>query len=116
MRTARASVLTAFRSPLELREYPVPERIESGAVLVRTEMAGICGTDVHLWEGQFPLTLPIIMGHETVGRIEALGEGVSTDWTGLPLQVGDRVTWNSAISCGKCYYCSEKRQPTRCPH
>src|ERR1043166_9681539 len=111
---AKASVLEKYEAPLQLREYSLPTRLEPGAVLVRTEMAGICGTDVHLWKGQLPITLPVILGHETVGRIEQLGEGRDRDWTGQPLKVGDRVTWNSAFSCGQCYYCGEKRQPTRC--
>jgi threonine dehydrogenase-like Zn-dependent dehydrogenase len=112
---AKASVLESFKAPLALREYPLPSRLEAGAALVRTEMAGICGTDVHLWKGELPISLPIILGHETVGRIEQLGDGLETDWTGQPLKAGDRVTWNSAISCGACYYCAEKKQPTRCP-
>lgn len=116
MLRAKASVLEQFGKPLTLREFPVPPSLEPGAALVRTEMAGICGTDVHLWKGELPISLPIILGHETVGRIEQLGEGLTRDWTGQPLEIGDRVTWNSAISCGQCFYCSEKRQPTRCPH
>ena len=114
MPTSKASVLTAFNAPLELRDLPLPEKLEPGAALVRTEMAGICGTDVHLWKGQLPIALPVIMGHETVGRIAQLGEGLERDWTGQPLKIGDRVTWNSAVSCGTCYYCAEKKQPTRC--
>lgn len=94
---------------------PLPEEIYPGAALVKTEMAGICGTDVHLWKGQLPIALPIILGHETVGRIAQLGDGLERDWTGQKLNVGDRVTWNSTTSCGLCYYCAEKRQPTRCP-
>ena len=113
---AKASVLESFKAPLAMREYPLPSRLEPGAALVRTVMAGICGTDVHLWKGELPISLPVILGHETVGRIEQLGEGLDKDWTGQPLKVGDRVTWNSAISCGACYYCAEKKQPTRCPH
>jgi threonine dehydrogenase-like Zn-dependent dehydrogenase len=112
---AKAVVLEAFNTKLSLREYPVPT-VEPGAALVRTEMAGICGTDVHLWKGELPIQLPVILGHETVGRIERLGEGLDRDWTGHPLRVGDRVTWNSALSCGRCFYCAEKGQPTRCPH
>ncbi len=115
MSTARASVLEAFRQPLVLRQYPLPASLEPGAALVRTEMAGICGTDVHLWKGELPINLPVILGHETVGRIERLGEGLERDWTGRPLAVGDRVTWTSTTSCGRCYYCAEKHQPTRCP-
>lgn len=104
-------MLETYEAPLQLREYPLPARIERGTMIVRTEMAGICGTDVHLWKGQLPIQLPIIMGHETVGSIEQLGEGVTHDWTGQPLKVGDRVTWNSAFSCGQCYYCAEKSSP-----
>ena len=114
MPNARASVLEQFDAPLRLREYSLPSRLEPGAALVRTEMAGICGTDVHLWKGQLPIALPIILGHETVGRIEQPGDGLERDWTGQPLKEGDRVTWNSATSCGSCYYCLEKGQPTRC--
>jgi L-iditol 2-dehydrogenase len=115
-RVAKASVLESFNTPLILREYPLPTQLEPGAALVHTEMAGICGTDVHLWKGELSISLPVILGHETVGWIEQLGEGLEKDWTGQPLNVGDRVTWNSAISCGTCYYCAEKKQPTRCPH
>lgn len=114
MISAKASVLEKFKSPLVLHNYSVAARVEPGAALVRTEMAGICGTDVHLWKGELPITLPIILGHETVGRIEALGEDVEKDWTGQALRVGDRVTWNPSAACGSCYYCAEKRQPTRC--
>jgi threonine dehydrogenase-like Zn-dependent dehydrogenase len=116
MSLAKASVLEQFKAPLSLHEFPLPEKLEPGAALIRTEMAGICGTDVHLWKGELPIALPIILGHETVGHIEQLGTGLERDWTGQSLKVGDRVTWNSSISCGQCYYCAEKRQPTRCPH
>ena len=111
---SRAAVLAAFEKPLEAREYPTPETIPPGGALVEVEMAGICGTDVHLWRGQLPIPLPVILGHETVGRIAALGEGLERDWTGRPLAAGDRVCWASSIVCGACYYCRIKRQPTRC--
>jgi threonine dehydrogenase-like Zn-dependent dehydrogenase len=116
MTLGKASVLEAFKTDLQLREFALPSKVEPGAALVRTEMAGICGTDVHLWKGELPIALPVILGHETVGRIEILGDGLERDWTGQPLKLGDRVTWNSTASCGQCYYCAEKRQPTRCPH
>jgi threonine dehydrogenase-like Zn-dependent dehydrogenase len=115
MPSAKASVLTCFSAPLQLEEFPLPSQLEPGAALIRTEMAGICGTDVHLWKGELPINLPIILGHETVGRIEQLGEGLENDWTGQPLRAGDRVTWTSTTSCGQCYYCAVKHQPTRCP-
>ncbi len=116
MPSAKAAVLEKFGAPLTLQDYDLPARLEPGAALVRTEMAGICGTDVHLWKGELPIALPVILGHETVGRIVELGAGLECDWTSQPLKVGDRVTWTSATSCGQCYYCREKNQPTRCPH
>lgn len=116
MTTAKASVLEQFNAPLQLRDYTLPARPEPGAALVRTLMAGICGTDVHLWKGELPIKLPVILGHETVGCIEQLGAGLENDWSGQRLAVGDRVTWTSSSSCGQCYYCREKNQPTRCPH
>ncbi|HUE82647.1 MAG TPA: zinc-binding dehydrogenase [Pyrinomonadaceae bacterium] len=103
-----------FLQPLEIRQYPLPVEIEPGAMLVKVEIAGICGTDVHLWKGQLPIPRPIIMGHETVGIIDRLGEGLETDWTGVPLREGDRVTWSAGMLCGSCYHCAVIRQPTRC--
>ena len=111
--TAKAAVLTAYKKALEPREYPLPA-VGPGEVLVRIEMAGICGTDVHLCDGELSLPLPVILGHETVGRIETIGAGLERDWRGTPLAVGDRITWASSIVCGECYYCRLKRQPTRC--
>ncbi len=109
----RAAVLTAYQQPLEIREYPSPEP-GPGEALVRVELAGICGTDVHLWLGQLSIPLPVVLGHETAGRIERLGPGLEKGWRGGPLAAGDRVTWASSIVCGACYYCRMKRQPTRC--
>lgn len=112
--TGRASVLEQFNAPLKLRNFSVHAAVEPGAVLVRTEMAGVCGTDVHLWKGELPISLPVILGHETVGRIESLAGHVERDWAGQRLHMGDRVTWTPGLTCGACYYCAEKRIPTRC--
>ena len=71
--TTKAAVLTAFREPLQIREYPAPPGPGPGEAVVRVEMAGICCTDVHLWLGQLPIPLPVILGHETAGRLEQLG-------------------------------------------
>ena len=113
MSFSRAAVLTAYRQPLELRDFPLPA-VAAGEVLVRVEMAGICGTDVHLCDGELNIPLPVILGHETVGKIEGLGDGLKQDWRGGDLTIGDRITWASSIVCGECYYCRLKRQPTRC--
>jgi threonine dehydrogenase-like Zn-dependent dehydrogenase len=114
MATFKAAVLDQFKTPIVLREFPLLEAIEPSGALVRIEMAGVCGTDVHLWKGQLPIPRPNILGHETVGRIERCGEALKQDWHGKTLQSGDRVTWSSSLACGYCFYCKEKRQPTRC--
>lgn len=114
MKMSRAAVLTRFDSPLEVKEYPLPPSVEPDAALVRVTLAGVCGTDVHLWRGQLPIPLPVILGHETVGVVERLGTNLTADWNGQRLAEGDRVTWSSSITCGRCYYCRIKGQPTRC--
>ena len=114
MSAIKAAVLTRYEAPLEMREFAPPGELAAGEALVRVEMAGICGTDVHLWLGQMQIPLPVIMGHETVGRIERIGAGLDRDWLGRQLTLGDRVCWASSIVCGECYYCRVKRQPTRC--
>ena len=113
MASCTAAVLSSYKQKLQLRQFPVPEP-GPGEALVRVEMAGICGTDVHLADGELDIPLPVILGHETVGRIEKLGPKLERDWRGAPLSVGDRVTWASSVVCGECYYCRQKRQPTRC--
>jgi threonine dehydrogenase-like Zn-dependent dehydrogenase len=113
MASCTAAVLTSYKQGLQLRQYPIPEPGPEEA-LIRVEMAGICGTDVHLADGELSIPLPVILGHETVGRIEKLGPELERDWRGVPLQVGDRVAWASSVVCGECYYCRQKRQPTRC--
>ena len=114
MKTSRAAVLTSFEAPLELKEFPLPQSIEPGGALVKVELAGICGTDVHLWHGQLPIPLPVILGHETVGVIEQIDDRPPADWAGNALAIGDRITWSSSINCNECYYCRVKPEPTRC--
>jgi L-iditol 2-dehydrogenase len=102
--SARAAVLLEYGKPLEIRELRIPE-LEPGAILVRNEMAGVCGTDVHLWRGAYGgLPLPLIMGHETVGRIVKIAAGRTSDCAGEPLKVGDRILAAHA-HCGECYWC-----------
>jgi len=112
--SSKAAVLRAYQQDLEIRDYPLPSSVGPGEAMIRVEMAGICGTDVHLWKGELPVPLPVILGHESAGRLEVLGEGLTHDWRGHPLSPGDRVTWASSVVCGECFYCRIKRQPTRC--
>jgi L-iditol 2-dehydrogenase len=117
--TSRAACVVAFQQPVEIRDIPVPAELEPGAILVKTERASICGSDVHLWQGELGiasrLPLPVILGHEMMGRVARLGPGVTHDSAGQPLQEGDRIVWTHA-SCGSCYMCTVTHQPTLCPN
>src|SRR3954449_4794871 len=110
---ARGAVLRSFNQPLTIEEAPVLEP-GPGAVVARVELGGICGTDVHLQHGNLPIPTPVILGHEAVGRVEKLGEGVATDFNGEPLQVGDAIAWASSIPCGQCYWCVVEQERTLC--
>ena len=70
-------------------------------MLVKIKRIGICGSDIHVYHGKHPYTsYPVTQGHEVSGQIAALGEGV-TD-----LRVGQRVTIEPQVFCGKCYPCT----------
>ena len=77
------------------------EKPEAGPddLLVRVEACGVCGTDRHLYHGEFPCTPPVTLGHEFSGIVEAVGSAV----TGFKL--GDRITGDPNIACGRCRHC-----------
>ena len=90
----------AFVRPgvIELQERPVPE-IDAGEALVRITTTTICGTDVHILKGEYPVKSGLIVGHEPVGIIAKLGAGV----TGY--SVGQRVIVGAITPCGQCFSC-----------
>jgi threonine dehydrogenase-like Zn-dependent dehydrogenase len=110
---ARGVVLREFQRPLALESAPVPEP-GPGAVVARVELAGVCGTDVHLHHGHLPIPLPVILGHEAVGRVWRLGPGVERDFSGQPLREGDAIVWSSNIPCGHCHWCVVAGERTLC--
>lgn len=112
-RTAQAAVMHAFNKPIEVREFPLPDVLGPGDVLVKVTHAGMCGTDVHLHKGQLDVPLPLILGHETAGLVVETGGDVE-DWLGNPLRLGDRITWTAGMPCGTCKYCRLHRLPSRC--
>jgi L-iditol 2-dehydrogenase len=94
----QALLLTNYRQ-LELTDAPRPA-IGPHDVLVRVAACGICGSDVHGYDGSSGRRVPpIIMGHEAAGVVEQVGDEVD------PARVGQRVTFDSTISCGKCESC-----------
>ena len=95
-----AMVLTAPGAPLEFqqRDDPTPG---PGAVRIRVSACGVCRTDLHVVDGELPdINYPIIPGHEVVGRVDALGPGVTA------VKIGERVgvPW-LGYTCGECPYC-----------
>lgn len=83
---------------LAVREKPVP-RPRPGEVLIRTKAVGLCGSDVHIYEGEFaPAVPPLTLGHESTGWIEESTEG-------CPFPVGQRVAVNPNVGCGGCHFC-----------
>jgi L-iditol 2-dehydrogenase len=93
------SLLLSEYSHLELTDLPIPA-VGRGEVLVRVEACGICGSDVHGYDGSTGRRIPpIVMGHEAAGTVEATGEGVTK------YSKGDRVTFDSTVYCGECPYC-----------
>ncbi len=82
----------------------------AGQVRVRVRYAGICGSDLHIYHGQNPFAVyPRVIGHEFVGRIDAVGSGVEAS------RIGELVAVDPVVSCGHCYPCSVGR-PNVCNH
>src|SRR5947209_1730153 len=101
----RAMVLERPGLPLVLRELPVPEP-GAGEILVAVQACGVCRTDLHVVDGELhDGKLPIVPGHEIVGQVAAMGEGVSG------FAIGERVgvPWLGA-TCGHCPYCRDGRE------
>ncbi len=90
----------------EVTDVPDP-RPSPGEVLLQSVAAGVCGTDLHLLAGEFLARYPLVPGHEIVGRVAELGEGV----TGL--RVGELVAADNTVLCGHCFFC-RRDQPLFC--
>lgn len=112
MATGRSVVLDQPMGTFSIEAFTVPEPAP-GTVLLRQEMAGCCATDAHTYLGQWKAEFPVIMGHENVGVVEAIGAGGALDFGGRELRVGDRVIARSTY-CGTCYECRGARQPRNC--
>lgn len=112
---ARAMVLEEFGQPLVLREIPLPE-LEPGAVLLRLQASGICGSDLDIVAGDDPrVPVPLIPGHEGIGEIAAIN-GPRTDIFGEPLTPGDLIAFDRGVPCGYCPWCTLHGEPALCPH
>mgnify|MGYP001097142345 CR=1 FL=1 len=116
MEKVKAAVLVEPEK-IEIQEFDKPS-IQADAMLFKIELAGVCGTDVHLYHGrEKSLQYPVILGHEFSAVISEMGEKAArTDVHGLPLETGDRITIYNSNLCGKCYYCRFTARQGLCPN
>jgi 2-desacetyl-2-hydroxyethyl bacteriochlorophyllide A dehydrogenase len=87
---------------LEISQIPIPEPTEN-ELLVKVMASGICGTDIHIFRGEYIGDYPVIPGHEFSGVVEAVGEAVRR------FKPGDRVAIEPNIACDNCYHCLNNR-------
>ena len=120
MSRVRAAVVHA-PGRFAVETFPAPDP-GPGAVLLRMQFSGICGTDKHTWRGESlqyagtdherDAAYPLICGHENVGLIEAIGPGEPpADANGRPFAVGDRVVPAPNLTCGRCRFCLGQGYP-----
>src|SRR5438876_1084814 len=101
----RAMVLEAPRTPLVMRERPMPEPAP-GEILVEIAACGVCRTDLHVVDGELPHPkLPVVPGHEIVGRVAGMGARVA----GFALGERIGIPW-LGYTCGQCVYCRTGRE------
>lgn len=110
----RVAVFDQANGPFRLAEYPLRPPL-AGEVLVRVRMSTICRSDLHSYQGHRPSPCPGLLGHEIVGNIVALGDGVSRDMREDPLVVGDRITWSEYFVPGRNYYREVLDLPQKSP-
>ncbi|MEJ6573542.1 MAG: zinc-dependent alcohol dehydrogenase family protein [Actinomycetes bacterium] len=97
----KAAVITGIgKVAIENVSDPTPGNRD---VIVKVASVGICGTDLHILEGEFAPTLPIIPGHEMAGRVVAVGKDVKE------VKIGDLVAVDPSLHCGECFYCRRAR-------
>jgi alcohol dehydrogenase len=97
--TTMKAVVFKGKDRLAVEEVPKPQP-RAGEAVIRITTTTICGTDVHIVRGEYPVTPGLILGHEPVGVIEELGSGLENLYT-----VGERVIVGAITPCGQCFYC-----------
>ena len=103
MPTVRAAVLNGPQQPLEITDLELAARA-AGVVLVRYGASGVCHSDLHVVDGDWSASFPLVLGHEGAGVVEALGEGVTN------VAVGDHVVLSWWYPCGTCQQCRRGEQ------
>ncbi|HUY28105.1 MAG TPA: alcohol dehydrogenase catalytic domain-containing protein [Candidatus Binataceae bacterium] len=100
---------TIFHGPRDVRveRVPDPEITSPSDAIVRITRAAICGSDLHPYQGEMPVEPGFVLGHEGVGVVEELGNGVTQ------LRKGQRVVVSGLVACGNCFFC-RRGQPSQC--
>ncbi|HUS77033.1 MAG TPA: alcohol dehydrogenase catalytic domain-containing protein, partial [Patescibacteria group bacterium] len=102
---------------LSLTDYPEPE-VEANGILMKLELCGVCGTDMHLYGGKMAIPFPVIPGHEFVGTVEEIGDDArGMEVKGQELAEGNRIVAVPGTNrfCGDCYFCRfMPHKPTLC--
>ncbi|MGQ0575686.1 MAG: alcohol dehydrogenase catalytic domain-containing protein [Pseudonocardia sp.] len=101
------AVVLRKQHEIEVMEIDRPEITDPGDVLMRVDLTAICGTDLHPYEGRVPLEDDVVLGHEFLGTVEAVGSAVNL------VSEGDRAVASCVISCGHCRNCRRGR-PGQC--
>jgi len=117
-KTALAAVFHGVDKLQEIQEFAIPDRLREGELLVKLHAATICGSDLHTVSGKRTEPMPLVLGHEGVGVIEAIGSDIFSGerprHRGSTLKEGDRVTFSIADSCGVCPECTLHKLPQKC--
>src|SRR5271167_1783878 len=99
----KALLLSSYRH-LEITDIPAPTP-GPNEILIRVAACGICGSDIHGYDGSTGRRIPpLVMGHEAAGLVEAAGSAVTR------FKPGDRVTFDSTVYCGECFFCLRGQQ------
>ena len=97
-------------TPFEICEVQL--KSSANSVLVRVNLATICGSDLHTVSGRRSAEVSCVLGHEVVGTVAA--PTLLRTVTGEPLHEGDRIIWSLTTCCGKCHYCAHRNLPQKC--
>ena len=98
----RAAVLTEINKPLEILDLK-QDGPKAGEARVKVRAAGVCMSDWHIMNGDWPLPLPMVLGHEAAGEVVEVGAGVTN------VKKGDHVIFSFRAHCGHCTYCARGR-------
>lgn len=97
-----------MKSPgvMKVENYDLPSP-GPGSVLVKVRRSNVCGSEIHIWKGEHPTKNTGVLGHEMVGEVQSIGDGVETDFAGEKLNVGDRIATTYFQICRKCKMCQK---------